>query len=507
MGTPVYDWIAHHANNAPNAEALVDLHSGRRFTYGECERRVARLAGYLRDGLGVARGDRVAVLSASSSDVFEIQFACFRIGAVFVPLNWRLAAPELAYIVADANPKVLVSDDENWEMSVSLKASGDIGHLIDMRGDGGESTYESGIAGADPVSRMVAQTHDDICTILYTSGTTGRPKGAIITHGMVFWNAVNLGIPVGLSANAVFLTVLPLFHTAGLNCHANPVIHAGGRVLVMRAFDPAQTLSLFNDPKAEITHFFGVPAIYMFMAQQPEFAATDLSRIEGAGVGGAPISTALIEAWTTRGVKLQQGYGMTETSPSVMFLPAADCERKIGSAGKPVLHNELRIVDPEGSDVEPGTVGELWVRGPNITPGYWNKPDETARSLTDGWLHTGDAARIDEEGFYYIVDRWKDMYISGGENVYPAEVEEVLYKLPGVAEVAVIGVDDDKWGEVGRAVVVLAPEADLSEAEVIDHCRGKIGNYKLPRSVVFTDALPRNATGKVLKQELRSAFG
>ena len=507
MAAPVYDWIAYHASHSPNTDALVDIHSGRRFSYSEYNHRVAKLAGYLRNELGVSRGDRVAVLSANSSDVFEIQFACFRIGAVFVPLNWRLATPELVYIVADASPTVLISDDENWDTSVELKASSSIAHLIDVRGDGGTSAYETGIAGAEPVPEMVAQTHDDICTILYTSGTTGRPKGAIISHGMVFWNAVNLGLPFGVSAETVFLTVLPLFHTAGLNCHANPVFHAGGRVVVMRAFDPVQTLALFGDQKDAITHFFGVPAIYMFMAQQPSFADTDLSRLVSAGVGGAPISTALIEAWTTRGVKLQQGYGMTETSPGVMFLAAADCQRKIGSAGKPVLHNEVRVVDPDGHDVEPGTVGELWVRGPNITPGYWNKPDETKRSLTDGWLHTGDAARVDEDGFYYIVDRWKDMYISGGENVYPAEIEEVLYQLPEVAEAAVIGVEDAKWGEVGRAIVVLADGAELSEAEIIAHCKGKIGNYKLPKSVVFTDILPRNATGKVLKQDLRSMFG
>jgi len=507
MGTPVYDWIAHHANHSPDAEALVDLHSGRRFSYRELDQRVGKLASFLRHGLDVSRGDRVAVLSASSSDVFEIQFACFRIGAVFVPLNWRLAVPELAQIAGDATPTVLISDDENWDTSVELKAAGAVTHLVSMRGDGGASDYEAGIAGAESVARMVEQTHEDICTILYTSGTTGRPKGAIITHGMVFWNAVNLGLPFGISAATVFLTVLPLFHTAGLNCHANPVFHTGGRVVVMRAFDPAQTLALFGGSEETITHFFGVPAIYMFMAQQPNFAATDLSRLVSAGVGGAPISTALIEAWTTRGVKLQQGYGMTETSPGVMFLAASDCERKVGSAGKPVLHNELRIVDPEGNDVEPGVVGELWVRGPNITPGYWNKPDETAQAFTDRWLHTGDAARIDEEGFYYIVDRWKDMYISGGENVYPAEIEEVLYQIPGVAEAAIIGVEDEKWGEVGRAVVVLSEGAELSEADIIAHCEGKIARYKLPKSAVFTDILPRNATGKVLKHELRNTFG
>ena len=503
MSVTVFDWITSHANHSPEEIALVDLFSQREFTYTELNERVGRLSGYLRDDLGVARGDRVAVLSANSTDIMEIQFACFRIGAIFMPLNWRLAPPELEFIVGDSSPTVLICDEENFEVGAGLQSSEGISHLIDLKADGGTSSYESGIAAAKPVGEMIRQTHDDACTILYTSGTTSRPKGAIITHGMVFWNAVNLGIPMGITANTVFLTVLPLFHTAGLNCSANMVLHAGGRVLIMRAYDPVETLAIFDDAKAGVTHFFGVPAIYLFMAQQPTFAQTDLSRLQSAGVGGAPISTALIEAWTTRGVKLQQGYGMTETSPGVMLLRAADCERKIGSAGKPVLHNELRIVSESGQDVTPGEVGELWIRGPNIIPGYWNRPEASATSITDGWLHTGDAARVDDEGFYYIVDRWKDMYISGGENVYPAEVEEVIYQLPQIGEAAIIGMPDEKWGEVGCAIVVVKEGESLSEAEVLQHCEGKLARFKQPKSVRFIDILPRNATGKVLKHVLR----
>ena len=507
MSVRVFDWITNHADHSPEQVALVDLFSARQFTYAELNVRVGSLAGYLRDELGIERGDRVGVLSGNSTDILEIQFACFRLGAIFMPLNWRLAPPELEYIVSDATPKVLICDEDYFAVGVGLKATSNITHLIDLKNDGGDSSYESGISAAQPVSQMIRQNHDDTCTLLYTSGTTGRPKGAIITHGMVFWNAVNLGIPMGVSANAVFLTVLPLFHTAGLNCTANPILHAGGRVLVMRAFDPAQTLSQLGDAQVGVTHFFGVPAIYLFMAQQPAFAKTDLSRLQSAGVGGAPISTALIESWTTRGVKLQQGYGMTETSPGVMLLRAADCERKVGSAGKPVIHNELRIVSESGADVAQGEVGELWVRGPNITPGYWNQPQATAAAITDGWLHTGDAARVDDEGFYYIVDRWKDMYISGGENVYPAEVEEVLYQISGIVEAAVIGVLDEKWGEVGCAVVVKKSGQTLNETDVLSHCEGKLARYKQPKSGVFVEVLPRNATGKVLKHELRATLG
>ena len=271
-------------------------------------------------------------------------------------------------------------------------------------------------------------TLDDVSTIMYTSGTTGHPKGATITHGMTFWNCVNLGGPACIGPSSVLLTVLPLFHTGGLNCYTNPVLHAGGTVMIMRAFDPGAALGLINDPAQGINVFFGVPAIYQFMAQHPAFATTDLGRLIVGGVGGAPMPVPLLKVWEARGVALQQGYGMTETSPAVLVLDREDAARKAGSAGKPVLHTEVRIVRPDGSDADVGELGELWVKGPNITPGYWNRPEANKSSFTDGWLHTGDATRVDEEGFYYIVDRWKDMYISGGENVYPAEVENVLHQ-------------------------------------------------------------------------------
>jgi fatty-acyl-CoA synthase len=329
----------------------------------------------------------------------------------------------------------------------------------------------------------------------------------MITHGMTFWNVVNLGGPAEISYASVFLCVLPLFHTGGLNCYSNPVFHAGGTVIVPRAFEPGEALALIHDPQVGLTHFFGVPAHYQFMCQHERFAHTDLSRIKVAGVGGAPMPVPLLEIWLARGVALNQGYGMTETSPAVLVLDRRDAARKIGSAGQKVLHTEVRIVDETGLDVPVGEMGELWVRGPNITPGYWNRPNANLSSFTDGWLHTGDAARVDEEGFYYIVDRTKDMYISGGENVYPAEVESVLYQLPELAEAAIIGVADERWGEVGKAIVVLKPGCSLSAEQIIDHCRDNLARFKLPRSVQFVEALPRNATGKVHKPTLREQYG
>ena len=284
------------------------------------------------------------------------------------------------------------------------------------------------------------------------------------------------------------------------------MLHAGGTVAIMRAFDPGMALKLIGDTASGINIFFGVPAIYQFMAQHPAFAETDFTRIVIGGVGGAPMPVPLLKIWEARGVALQQGYGMTETSPAVLALDREDAAAKAGSAGKPVLHTQVRIVSPDGVDVAPGELGELWVKGPNITPGYWNRPEANQSSFTDGWLHTGDATRMDEDGFYYIVDRWKDMYISGGENVYPAEVENVLYQLPAIAEAAVIGVADATWGETGLAIVALKPQHSLKDADIVAHCRANLARFKCPQRIVFVEALPRNATGKVHKPTLRATY-
>ena len=503
MPVRYYDWIAHFGRRTPEKLAAVDLGSGRHLTYAQFDDRVGRLARHLRDRHGIARGDRVAVLALNTSDTLEVQFACGRLGAVFLPLNTRLTVPELHYIVGDASPRVMIHDADLAEVALTVAKLCNVASTL-LLGAGG--SYEAGIAAATPLDKPEHVTLDDISTIMYTSGTTGQPKGAIITHGMTFWNCVNLGGPAFISPSSVQLTVLPLFHTGGLNCCTNPVLHAGGTVLIMRAFDPGQALQLISDPARGINQFFGVPAIYQFMAQHPAFATADFSRLLIGGVGGAPMPVPLLKVWEARGVALQQGYGMTETSPAVLTLDKEDAARKAGSSGKPVLHTEVRIVRPDGSDAAVGELGELWVKGPNITPGYWNRPDANASSFTDGWLHTGDATRIDEEGFYYIVDRWKDMYISGGENVYPAEVESVLHQLTAIAEAAVIGIPSEQWGEVGMAIVALKPGHTLAPAEIHAHCEANLARFKCPRLIEFVEALPRNATGKIHKPTLRKTF-
>ena len=502
-----HDWIAHHAARRPDAPAAVDLASGRSLDYRAFDRRIAGLAGHLRDACGVGPGARVAMLAQNGTDILEAQFACFRLGALFVPLNWRLASAELDAIAADCTPAALVHDGEFADAAAGLAGRHGIAHRLPRGAE--DSPYERAIAAARPLDRLHPATHDDPCLILYTSGTTGVPKGAVSTHGTVFWNAVNCAGAAGLTAGTAQLCVLPMFHIAGLNLFANPILHLGGTVAVMRRFDAGEALRRLADPALGVTHFHGAPPLYQAMAQHPDFAATDLSRLGGAFVGAAPVPLELLEAWRRKGVALRQGYGLTETGPLVLNLEAADAGRKAGSAGKPVLHAEVRVVAEAGArDAAPGEVGELWVRGPAVTPGYWNNPEATRAAFVEGgWLRTGDAVRVDEEGFFFVVDRWKDMFVSGGENVYPAEVENVLYRHPAVAEAAVIGVPDERWGEVGRAVVVPRPGAAPTEAELLAHCAAALARYKIPRSVVFADELPRSAVGKVHKPTLRQRFG
>ncbi len=508
MSTRSFDWIAHHAKTRPTDIAQIDLATDRTFNWVEMNDRTTRLAHGLVNELGVGAGDRVAVLANNNTNFFEVQFACWKIGAIFVPLNWRLAVPELEFIVGDCSPTVIVHDDDFDEAAATIAASCSIAHRVNWEGGSGDVVdYEELLTAAGTDIEPHESTHDTVLTIMYTSGTTGLPKGAQITQGMTFWNAINCVEFYGLGAHMINLAFLPLFHTGGLNVFANPGFHFGGTNVVMRTFDPAEALRLLSDPDTAITHFIGVPANFLFMSQVPAFESTTFPTIEAACVGGSPTPVPLIETWAGKGLPLQQAYGMTETSPLVLALKPEDCTVKIGSAGLPAMHCEVRVVNEDGEDAAVGETGELWVRGPNVTPGYWNRPEANESSFEDGFLKTGDATRIDDDGFFYVVDRWKDMYISGGENVYPAEVESVIYQLDQVGEVAIIGVPDEKWVEVGRAIVVLKDGATLDESTIINHCRENLARYKVPQSVVFIDEIPHNATGKVLKRELRDSYG
>jgi fatty-acyl-CoA synthase len=501
-GIPAEDWIGHHARFAPQSEAAHDLASGRRFTYAAFDDRIRRAALWLKSAFGVSKGDRVAVLSMNDTDVFELQFACRRLGAIFLPLNWRLAVPELEFICKDAGPRVLIHGDEFGDAALQVAKLAGVAHTANLA-NGKPSAYEAGLASArgdlDPPPLDLADTW----TIMYTSGTTGRPKGAQITYQMCIFNAVQCTMTVGLTAQTRNLVLLPTFHTGGLNVYANPTFHTGGANVVMRSFDPGLFLKLLTDKQLHLTHLLGVPTNFLMLAQEAGFAAADLSHIVCIGVGGAAAPLALIEAYGRKDIKLQQGWGMTETGPLGLLLSGEMALAKVGSSGLPPMYVRLKICDADGKEVRQGETGELMIKGPTVTPGYWNRPEANRTSFTaDGWFHTGDAARQDDDGYYYIVDRTKDMYISGGENVYPVEVENVIYQLDGVLENAVVGIPHEKWGEIGRAYVVLKPGANLDEEAVIQHCGTQLARYKVPKEVRFMTELPHNATGKVLKHQL-----
>jgi fatty-acyl-CoA synthase len=504
------DWIAFHADRTPDKVAMVEEYNGRNYTYAELDRRCAAFAGYMRDVWHIGTGDVVAILAINTVEYFVFQFACIKLGAIMLPLNWRLAEPELLFILKDASAKALIYDTELADRVPSLveKAGIDRHLCIELSID---SKYEQLVTGDYPSVVINPQTtHDTPITIMYTAGTTGHPKGVIITHGMTFWNAINISIPTGLNNDSVQYSVLPTFHTGGLNLYANPLMHWGGKAIIARTFDAETTLKTLADSSQGVTHFFGVPAIYLFLSQHEAFNRTDLSHIQSWGCGGAPMPAALLKTYADRGIIVQLGFGMTETSPTVFLIAKRRAVVKPTSVGKPMLHTRVRVVDPTFTDVPTGDVGEVVISGPNITPGYLNRPDANEASFTldeDGnrWLHSGDAGMIDDEGCVYIVDRYKDMYISGGENVYPAEVEQVIFQVEGVKDVAVIGIPDEKWGESGLAVIV-TEEGEVTEDKIIAQCTSNLAKFKVPREVVYVDVLPRNAAGKVLKRELRKQF-
>ena len=498
-----FDLAHKRAGLSPDKTALVDATSGRRLTYRELDHRASRLARALQDTFGLAAGDRVAILCQHSLEFYEALFACAKAELVLVPLNWRLAASEQIYVLGDAQPRLFIYDSafEAQAQAIASQVAGLMSLAIGAVG-GGDPLYQDVLAraSAEPVV-MRERPLDDLWYIIYTSGTTGRPKGVLQTFAMALVNHLNIGLPSALTQDDVTLNVLPQFHVGGINLYTLPTLIAGGTAYLQRTFDPAVALDLLS---TEVSVFFGVPAIYAALLQHPAYDPVRLRRVRVFASGGAPMPPSLILQFAADGLEIQQGFGMTETGPTVFLMDRANAVRKAGSVGRAQLFVSVRVADRAGQDVPPGASGELLIKGPGVTPGYWGRPDLTREAFTpDGWLHTGDVARCDDEGYYYIVDRWKDMFISGGENVYPAEVEAVLYEHPGVAEAAVVGVPDERWGEVGRAFVVAKPGAVLDDAaELTRFCHERLARFKVPRDVVFVDALPRNAGGKVLKRLL-----
>lgn len=500
------DWLSRWATYTPEKTAVIDEATGRRFSYQDFNRRADKLASALRHRFGIQKGDRVAVLAFNCSEILELFFAVGKLGAIMVPINFRLARPEIQYILGNCEARVLFYGPEFDETVKAILPESNVDYVVPFATDRLLTSYDELLEGAsDAVPTPAEIDLDDPHLILYTSGTTGNPKGAVLTHGTITWNAINTQVGWDLCHGDVTLTHTPFFHTGGLNVLTTPLIHRGGTVIVSKQFDAARSLEICE--RERVTVLFAVPTMFQMMLETPGFDATDLSAMRFFITGGAPCPVPLIEAYAKRGLTFKQGYGLTEAGPNCFTLDAKDAVRKAGSVGFPNMHLDVRLVDDEGQDVPAGEVGELLIRGPHVCKGYWKNPQATASAIKDGWLHTGDLVRRDEEGYHYIVDRKKDMIISGGENIYPAELEKLLHGHPEVAEAAVIGIPDAKWGEVGRAIVARRPGSSLSEAEVIGYLDGKLARYKLPKSVVFVSELPRNPTGKVVKGELRDRYG
>jgi fatty-acyl-CoA synthase len=492
----VGSWTLRRARMSPHRTAIV--HDGREWTYAQLHERATRLA-YGLASLGVRHGDRVAYLGPNHPTLLESLFATGQLGGVFVPLNWRLATPELAYVLRDSGARVLVF------AAAQASAAARLRELADVRAVGLGDDYERLLhtGGGEPLDEHVDP--DETCMILYTSGTTGRPKGAMLTHANIAWNSFNLLLDVDITGDEVTLVAAPMFHVAALNQTVLPTLLKGGRVVLVSAFDPEQALTLIA--RHRVTYLFGVPTMFLAMAHAPGWTDADLSSVRSAICGGAPVPETVITTYQKRGITFMQGYGLTETAPGALFLRRDESVRKAGSAGTPAFFTDVRLVRPDGSATGPGEPGEILCQGPNVMAGYWNLPEETAAVLaSDGWLRTGDIGVADEEGYIHVRDRTKDLIISGGENIYPAEVEDVLYQHPAVAECAVIGVPDEHWGEVGRAVVVLRDGTATDGADLLAYLTGRIAKFKIPKSVVFTDVLPRTASGKVLKSQLRSRY-
>lgn len=496
---PAPDPLAFQAAAQPAKVAMVDLIGGRRFTYAGLDAAVNRCCAWLAARLGDAGGQRIAVIGRNDAAMPILHLAAARLGAIFAPLNWRLTVPELAFQVEDASPALLLADAEFLETGRRAAAGSPGTQVMEL------AVAQDAWGAMEPVRPATVQPVDQPSTLLYTSGTSGRPKGALLTESNLFFTNVNFGLMNRLNADSVVLCDMPLFHVVGLVTMTRTPLAQGGTLLLSRGFDPAVTLARLSDPELGVTHYMCVPQMAQTLRQHPDYDPAGLRRMVALCTGGAPMPAALIQRFSEDGITIADGYGMSEAG-TVLGMPITDRARiveKAGSAGIPGPTLRLRLVDDEGQDVPDGQVGEIWINGPTLSPCYWNRPELPTLAQQGGWLRTGDAARRDADGFYYLVDRKKDMFISGGENVYPAEVEAAVLELDSVAEVAVIGVPDARWGEVGWAYVVPRAGHQVTAEQVLSHLDGRCARYKRPQRVIITDSLPRTGSGKVQKHLLR----
>ena len=503
--------LRHHADRSPDREVVKAGEA--RLTWAQLDRRVDALAAALRDA-GIGRGDVVAVLLLNCPEYYEVIFATNRLGAVVLPLNWRLAGAELQYILDNAQARALISEPGFYEvLGSALRELPNLSVLLarDDEPPAGWTSYEGGVASrlaAEPRVRIpdAEAGTDDLHRLMYTSGTTAHPKGVMLTYGNLY--SKNLGhiVEFGLTAEDRTLVVGPLYHVGGLDLPGTGVLHAGGSVVILPRFEPGAVLEAIERERP--TNVWLAPAMVNALLREPDLERRDLSSLRLIIDGGEKMPQPLIERLATafRGARFADGYGLTETVSGDTFLDRMHTLSKLGSVGKPVVHLELKIVDDDGRELPPNAPGEIVLRGPKVFAGYWRNPEATAAALKDGWFHTGDIGRVDEDSYLFILDRKKDLIISGGENIASPEIERVLYEHEAVLECAVVGRPDPRWGEVPVAFVVLKAGHAVEPAELLVHCEGKLAHFKIPRDVTFIDQLPRTPSGKVLKRVLRHSL-
>ncbi len=491
------DWLDKWATYTPKRMFLREHQRDMQWSYSDFNLRTNSLASYLVDQYKIKKGDRIAIYSKNKSEHVILFLACIKIGALLVPLNFRLMPRELDILINDADPKLFFYDEEFTDHIPKLSSVNKI-EVVNELSEITKFLLENNIKSNFRSKEIF--TEDDPVMILYTAGTTGLSKGVIITHKMLFWNSINTGLRLDLHSSDHTQSFAPFFHTGGWNVLFTPFLHHGASHTLLTQFDADLILQLMEKEKATI--LFGVPTMLQMMADSPYFNKVDLSSVRYAIVGGAPMPIPLINTWHNKGVFIRQGFGLTEVGPNCFSLHQDDAIRKKGSIGFPNFYIDAKIVKEDKTECATDEVGELWLKSPVVTPGYWRNEKATKETITDGWFHTGDLVKQDQDGYFYVVDRKKNMYISGGENVFPAEIESYLYTNEKIKEVAVIGVEDEKWGEVGKAYIVLKDNQTLNENEIKEFCLGNLAKYKIPKYVKFLSELPKSEAGKIDKKKL-----
>lgn len=491
------DYLKKWTLYSPERTAISDPDRKLKFTYAEFFQWAQAFAYVLSNRFNIKPGDRIGVISQNELEYVILFYAAQRLGAILVPFNQRLAAPELSYLIKDCQPKVIFYQHEFFEkLNLSLAQMGSVTECFSLNEGNCLASLGKEFFGKSFEFLGHAEAP---CMIIYTSGTTGFPKGAVITPKMIFWNSINTGLRLNLTQKDKAVIFLPFFHTGAWNVLTTPFIHHGAELIFLKKFDADKILEI--SARESCSLLFGVPTTMDMMASSAKFSSYDLSKLRYAIVGGEPMSVESIKIWHQKGVAIRQGYGLTEFGPNVFSLNEEDAIRKIGSIGFPNFYIEAKIVGESGQTLNVNQVGELALKGPVQMLSYWNNPNATEETIRDGWLYTGDLVRQDEEGYYYVVGRKKDMYKSGGENVYPAEIEQVLRSYPGIKESAVIGVPDNKWGEVGHAFLALTEEK-FDQSSVIQYCQQRLAKFKIPRYFTLLESLPKGDSGKILKRNL-----